>query len=223
VATISNAPLAGLLTVLAPGPVELTATFEGTQANFSFTVTSATLTQLSILPAPPSGPTGVAVPLRAQGIFSDGSRLDLTQQARWSSANPALVAVSNAPDSRGSAMALAPGTTTLSASVTRPDTTVVTGNASFVGTAAVVVGIDILPARVTLSLAGTDSVGLRASAQLSDGTTQDVSGQVNWSVQTNAIAGVTSSGELTGLKTGNTTVLAGLGAVVGSAPVTVGP
>jgi hypothetical protein len=100
---------------------------------------------------------------------------------------------------------------------------VVTGGASFVGTAAVVVGIDIIPARVTLSLAGTDLAVLRATAQLSDGTTEDVSGQVNWSVQSAAIAEVTSSGQLTGLKTGNTTVQAGLGEVVGSAPVTVGP
>lgn len=223
VASISNGPQAGLLTAQTPGPVVVTAMFEGTAANLSFAVTSATLTQLTILPVALSGPVGVAVALQAQGTFSDGSRLDLTQQARWSSANPALVAVSNAPDSRGNAMALTPGTSTLSASVTRPDTSVVTGSASFVGGAAVVVGVDIIPAHVALSLSGTASVTLRATAQLSDGTTRDVSAEVTWSVQGTAIAEVTASGALTGLKTGDTTVFATLAGLVGSAPVTVGP
>jgi Bacterial Ig-like domain (group 2) len=46
---------------------------------------------------------------------------------------------------------------------------------------------------------------------------------VTWSVENTAVAVVTSSGQLTAVKTGDTTALATLGAVVASAPVTVSP
>jgi trimeric autotransporter adhesin len=223
VASVANGPHSGLLTARLPGSAQLTASFEGTEATATVVVSSATLAAVTILPSAPSSPVGVEVPLVAQGSFTDGSDFDLTQQARWSSANPAQVAVSNGERSRGVAMALVPQASSIAASVLRPDSTVVTGSVPFVGGAAVVAGIEIFPASVTLSLSGGPSASLQASAHLSDGTTQDVSAQVSWSVQSSVVAQVTTSGELTALKTGDTTVQAKLGQVVGSAAVAVGP
>jgi trimeric autotransporter adhesin len=223
VASISNGALAGLLEAHLPGSTSVAAAFEGSQATTSASVSSATLTSVTILPSGPGGPVGVEVPLQARGDFTDGSHFDLTGQARWASASPALVSVSNGEQTRGSAMALFFGTTTVSASVARPDATVVTGSASFVTSPAIPVGVEILPASVLLSLSNSPTVGLRANAHLSDGTTRDVSALVTWSVENTAVAVVTSSGQLTAVKTGDTTAFATLGAVVASAPVTVSP
>jgi hypothetical protein len=223
VASLANGPNGGVLSAQAPGAAQLTAMFEGREATASVNVTSAVLSGLTILPNSPSSPVGVALPLEARGNFSDGSHFDLTQQARWSSADTALVAVSNSPESRGVAMALVPGTSSVLASVTTPDSTVVNGSVSFVSSPAAVVGIDILPASVILSLSGNPSLSLRATAQLSDGTTRDASTEVSWSVGSGGFAEITASGQLTALKTGDTTVFAGLDTVVGSAPVTINP
>ena len=223
VASVANGPHAGLLTALSSGAVQVAAMFEGIESNVPLTVTTATLDGLTILPAAPNSPVGVGIQLQAQGNFSDGSQYDLTQQARWSSANAALLAVSNGPQSRGIAMPLVSGTSTISASFISPDATVTAGSVPFVGGPPAVVGIEIVPAQVTLSLSGTASVNLRATGHLSDGSARDVSAQVSWNVQNSAIAVVTASGQLTALNTGNTLVLAGLGTLVGSAPVEVNP
>ena len=116
-----------------------------------------------------------------------------------------MVAVSNGAETRGMAMALVAESSSVAASVIRPDLTVVTGSAPFVGGAAVVTGVEILPASIMLSLSAGGTVKLRANAHLSDGTVEEVSTQVGWSLQSSGIAEVTASGELTALKTGATT------------------
>ena len=120
-------------------------------------------------------------------------------------------------------MALAPGDVTVSASVIRPDGSTATGSATFVAAPALLVGVDVIPASVVLSLSATSSVALKASAQLSDGTTRDVSALATWSVQAPGIAQVTASGELTAVEVGSTSVSATVGTLIGSAPVNVTP
>ncbi len=223
VASISNGQAGGKLVTAAPGSAQLTASFGGTTASTSVNVSAAVLTALDILPAAPTGAVGVEVPLRVQGTYSDGTQLDLTLQARWSSASPALVAVSNAAQSRGATMALAPGSTTISAFVLRPDGSVLATSAAFVGGPALPVGVEVVPASVVLSLSGMPTLALQARAHLSDGTTRDVSTAATWSVQTADIAQVSASGTLTALKAGTTTVSATYGSITGSSPLAVGP
>jgi hypothetical protein len=223
VASISNGQNAGLLVGHLPASAQLTAAFEGSETTVSVTVTAAVLTGLTILPGGPTGAVGVEVPMQAQGEFADGSNFDLTKQVRWSSASPTLVAVSNGVQSRGAAMALSSGSATIFASFVRPDATVATGSATFIGSPAVPVGVEISPATVNLSLSTSPSVSLQASAEFSDGTSRDASTLVTWSVQSVAVAEVTASGQLTAVATGETAVLATLGTLSGSAPVHVSP
>jgi trimeric autotransporter adhesin len=223
VASVSNGVHSGLLAAHLSGSAQLTAAFEGSKATAAVTVNSAALTALTILPDDPTGPVGVQVQLQAQGSYSDGSQFDLTQQTRWTTTNAAQLAVSNGEQTRGVAMALLAGTTTVFASVTRPDTTLVTGSASFVGGPTVPMGVEIFPASVVLSLQSTPSVSLSASAHMSDGTTRDASALVAWSVENTALATVSSDGQLTALKAGITTVLATLGSLTGAAKVSVSP
>jgi hypothetical protein len=223
VASVSSGPEAGLLRAKQPGTSLLSATYEGMQAAVSVTVNAVSLTGITILPSAPTGALGVAVPLQAIGNFADGTQYDVTAQARWSSASPSFTAVSNGRNTQGMAVALLAGTTSLSASVARPDTTVATGSVSFVGSPSVTVGIEVVPASVTLSLSGDASVALRADAHLSDGTVRDVSSSVSWSVEGSSVAAVTAAGVLSAVKTGTATVLATLGGLSGTAPVQVSP
>jgi trimeric autotransporter adhesin len=221
--SVSNGPAAGVLVGHLPGSAEVTATFEGSVTTASVMVSSATLTGLAIQPAGPTGAVGVEVPLHAQGEFTDGSLFDVTAQARWSTASPAAVAVSNGPQSRGVAMALLAASSTIFASFLRPDTTVATGSTTFVGNPAIPVGVEILPPSIALSLSTGPSITLRASARFSDGSSRDVSAQVSWSVENPAVAEVTPSGQLSAQTSGNTLVLATLGSLSGSAPLQVTP
>ncbi len=223
VASVSSGQAGGVLATATPGSAQLTASFGGSTASTSVNVTAAVLTGLSILPAGPTGPVGVEVPLRVQGTYSDGTQLDLTAQARWSSASPALLAVSNGERSRGAAMALAPGSTTVSAFVLRPDGSVLGTSAPFVGGPALPVGVEIAPASVVLSLSGKPTLAVQARAHLSDGTTRDVSTAATWAVQAADIAQVTALGALTAFRAGSTNVSATYGSVTGSAPLTVVP
>jgi hypothetical protein len=223
VVSVSNGAAAGVLVGHLPGSAQVTAAFEGSVVTSSLTVSSATLSGVAIQPAGPTGAVGVEVPLRAIGEFTDGSVFDVTNQARWSTASPEVVAVSNGTLTRGVAMALLSSSTTLFASFVRPDTTVATGSATFVGSPAVPVGVEILPPAISLSLSTGPSITLQASARFSDGSSRDVSAQVSWSVANPAVAEVTPSGQLSGLTAGNTQVLATLGSLSGSAPVHVTP
>ena len=223
VASIASGQAGGTLRAVAPGAAQLTASFAGTTASTAVNISAALLSGLTILPAAATGAVGVEVPLRAQGTFSDGSQLDLTAQTRWASANPSLVAISNGAQTRGAAMALAEGTTGVTALVTRPDGTVVSTSATFLGAAALPVGVDVTPQPVTLSLASQVTLPLQARVLLSDGTTRDVSSAATWSVLAPGVAQVTSAGVLTAVATGTTTVSATYGSVIGTAEVTVIP
>jgi Bacterial Ig-like domain (group 2)/PQQ enzyme repeat len=97
----------------------------------SLTVTSATLTSLSITPTNPSATVGGKVQFMATGTYSDGSTQDLTNSVTWASATLATASI----DVSGLATALAPGTTTISASLNAlTGATMLTVTAAAVGT-----------------------------------------------------------------------------------------
>ncbi len=72
-------------------------------------------------------------------------------------------------------------------------------------------------------LALGQSVPTKAIGTYSDGTTQDVTGTVAWTSAASAIAGVGSSGVVTGAGQGNTTITATDGSINGTIFVTVTP
>jgi trimeric autotransporter adhesin len=223
VASVSNGPRGGLLTASLSGSTQLTVLFEGVQASAQVMVSQASLSSLSISPAYPGGPLGIAVPLRAFGTFSDGSQFDLTAQTRWGSPTPTRLAVSNGETTRGLAMALVEGTSDVLAAVARPDASVVTTSTGFLGGPATLVGISISPGNVVLSLSASPSSALTATASLSDGATRDVTHAVVWSVADSSVAQVTSGGELTAVGIGSTQVSAALGSLVGTARLQANP
>jgi trimeric autotransporter adhesin len=112
VATISNTSGSiGLATGIQPGSVTISAVFNGQVGTGILTVTNATLNSIAITPASASITAGAGQAFTAKGTFSDGSVINITNQASWSSSNPMVATIT----ANGSASGLVAGTTTISA------------------------------------------------------------------------------------------------------------
>jgi 6-phosphogluconolactonase len=116
VATISNSPPTnGLANSLAVGTATITASLDSLTTSTTLTVTPATLSFLEVTPGGAGTTPGGTIQFTATGIFTDGTRQDLTNSADWSSSNTAVATISNSTGSKGLATAIAIGTTTITA------------------------------------------------------------------------------------------------------------
>lgn len=77
------------------GPVTVTATLGGVSATARFTITTPppVLTTITVTPATASVVAGSTRQFSAQGLYSDGSTLDVTSSATWTSNNTAVATV----------------------------------------------------------------------------------------------------------------------------------
>jgi hypothetical protein len=113
VATISAA---GLASAVAKGSTTIEASMSGVNGSTALTVTVpvvGTLQSIAVTPANPSIAKGATEQFTATGNYSDGSTLNLTSQATWSSSNASIATINAA----GLASAVATGTTTIQASL----------------------------------------------------------------------------------------------------------
>ncbi|MDP5210371.1 Ig-like domain-containing protein, partial [Microbulbifer sp. 2205BS26-8] len=207
----------GEVVTVAVGSTSLAATLEGIISNgVLVTVTSAVLTSIQVTPTVTvtavNLPAGYSQQLAALGIFSDDSTLDITASVNWFSDDTAIATV----DSLGELMAVAVGSTSVSAS---QDGTI-SNTVSVTVTNAVLTGIQVTPAMV--SLPADYSQQLTALGNFSDGSTLDITTSVNWFSDDTAIATVDSLGELMAVAAGSTSVSANQdGIVSNTVPVTV--
>jgi len=209
VATINAAGLASGLIV---GSTTITAASGTVQGTAMLTVTSPVLASVAVTPANASIAAGERQQFTATGTYSDGSVQNLTNAATWTSSGPAIASVSPS----GAAVALAVGTATISATAGS-----FTGTASLTVTPPVIIGLNVVPA--TLSMVLGSSRQFQAIATLSDGTTQDMTGTVAWSSTDPNIATVSSGGLASAAQVGSTTILAQSNGLTGSAQITVVP
>lgn len=147
---------------------------------------------------------------------SDGSTQDLTESATWTSSEPSVATVSNTAGTRGSvtASSAAGGSTLITATI---------NGISAVST------VNVSGAELVAFLANNVEqrvpVGFRRQlpvvAQFNDESTSDVSASVTYTVADASVVSCSSTGELTGLAAGTTTVTATDGSVSRAFPVTV--
>lgn len=217
VAAISNAPATtGTLTGLASGATTVHATLDGVTGTTMVTVTDARLVALAASPATLSAPTGVATPLVLTGTFSDGTTIDVSSTASWSSSDPAVMAVS----ARGVATGLAPGTATVTGTVAAAlgaravmiDVTI---------TAAELASIGVTPALSTVATGST--LQLDAQGVWTDGTTTALTSQVTWTTADDTKLAVAPTGLATALGAGIVRVTARMGELSGIVDVVVTP
>ena len=168
-----------------------------------------TLVSISVTPQTASIAPGTTIPFRALENFSDGSAVDVTSSATWSSATPAVATVSNL----GVATAVGAGSTTISAAFGG-----LAGSATL--TVAALQSITISPANPGVTLVG-GTQQFSATGTLSNGATQNLTGQVIWNSSSPATTTINpTTGLATGVAPGTTQITATSGTIV-SAPVTL--
>ena len=206
-----NTAIPSRVTGVAQGAATLTARVGNVVSTpFTLTVSAATLSSVTITPAPLSIAKGLTRQFTANGTFTGGADQDITFDVTWASSVPAVAAVSDAADSKGFAKSLTVGSTTISATLgNKSDSTLLTV------TAPVLQSITVLPANP--SILTLSAKKFTASGTYSDGTTSDITSQVAWDSSNTNIATITASGgTATTLSQGTTTIKAALGSVSGT-------
>jgi trimeric autotransporter adhesin len=150
---------------------------------------------------------GGTVQFSAMGTYSDGSTADCTGQVIWNSSDSAIASISYS----GLATAVTLGNTDITAAIN--------GTISNV----VVLEIDPVAAATLTSIAVSRTVvanlpvgkteQFSALGSYSDGTTQDITSQVNWTSTYVDVATISAAGLATGLKPGQTDISATLAGV----------
>ena len=206
VATVS--PSGGLVTAIAPGAVSLSASLNGKSGTTKLTVTAATATGIAVTPSVSTLSPGTAAQFSAIGTFSDGTTHDLSAAVLWSTSDAALAKI----DASGLASAMAPG---------RISVTAICQNASLCGSlsstatlnvsAATLVSIAVTPTTSTLTLGTAQQ--FTATGTYSDGSTQNLSRQVNWASSAPAVASIDAQGIASALGAGTTGITATLASV----------
>jgi trimeric autotransporter adhesin len=181
-ATVSNtSSTKGLVTGVAVGTAQIKATLNGITGSTTVTVTAAALTSITVTPANPSIADGTTVQLTATGNYTDGTTQNLTNQASWTSAN-GNATVSNTSPTNGLVTGVAAGTVQIKAALSGK-----TGSTTVTVTPAVVISITVTPVNPTL-IRTNFYVFMHATANFSDGSTQDVTLQAGWtSSNTNVV------------------------------------
>src|SRR5262249_4712719 len=149
---------------------------------------------------------------------SDGTTEDLTNQVSWTSGNNAIAQVSNVTGTQGLVTGLSVASTSIIATFKGMQ-----GLATVAVTAATLTSLSIT-VRVSSIAKGT-AVEVTVTGIFSDGTTEDLTRQVNWISGNNAIEQVSdvlvTKGLVTGLSVGSSSIIATLNGIQASATITV--
>ena len=165
------------------------------------------VTALAVSPVGASLANGTFVQLTATATLEDGTLVDVSSQATWSSSDP-----SAAVSTKGLVSGLLPGAAVVSASFAGQ-----TAQTDVTVTAATLQKVVVSPPTNTVA-AGT-STQFTALAQFSDGTTQDVTPFATWSAS--GTASVNGTGLATGTLAGNGQIDASFNGQSGQAALTV--
>jgi uncharacterized protein YjdB len=210
VATVSG----GLATGVALGSATITATSATISGSGTLTVTAAMLTSIAVTPVDPSIALGTTLPMIATGTYSDGSTLVLTKSATWTTSNAAIATVSN----QGVATGVALGSATVTATVGA-----ISGSTVLTVSPTALVSIAVTPAIPVIALGATEQ--FTATGTYTDGSTQNITGTVQWSSATPSVATISNAapkqGLATGVGPGSTTITATSGSISGSTTLTV--
>lgn len=208
----SVAPVApgGLVTGAGTGAAYVSASAGGKMAGTTVTVVAAALRSITVTPANPTLPVGVAQQFTATGSYSDGTTHDITATVTWASSSVGVAAVSTG----GLVDALAIGTATITAT-----SGAISGSTLVTVSPVALLSISVAPGTVTVP-AGIGQ-NFTATGHYSDGTTQDLTATATWSSSATSIATVVAGGAATAVSSGTATVRATSGTVSGSATLTV--
>lgn len=194
-ATIDSSGQAQAINV---GDATITATFDGQKSSGSLlTITPALISQIQVTPVNASVPAGENQQFQVTAIYDDSSQQDVTAQASWSSSNPAFATV----NASGLAQGIAEGSSTIQAKFEGKS-----ASATLTITAAIFTNVEIAPSIVSLPSGRTEQ--FTATANFSDGSTQDVTTSVSWLSNDTSIATIDAFGTGLALDQGTTSIYA---------------
>ena len=213
-ATVSNDPASkGLATALKVGVETITATFGvATPATTQLTVTSPILQSIAVTPANSTVSVSTQpVNFTATATYSDATTAVVNSTATWKSSNISVATIT----AGGVATTVAAGTTTISATLNG-----ITGTTNLTVTA---VTLNLTPPSLTLTtVAGASHTGqFILTATPVGGTALDVTNSSTWVSSVPTVASVNTTGFVTGVSVGSTTITATYGGQSVSANVTV--
>jgi YD repeat-containing protein len=221
--TSSNSSVAlmigqGLFQRSSPGVATITATYNAFIGYAYIKVLD--LTSISITPQSPTIPFGTTLQFTALGRFSDGSSQDVTSATSWSSDQSAIATIGNATGSQGLADGISVGSVAITA--------VCAGNSAST-TLAVTQGTpsSLVVSPGTVSIPKAVQQTFTAAGVFPDGSIRTETTAVTWSSSNPAVATISNSpgsqGTATDVGVGTTTIMAALGALTGSASLTLTP
>jgi uncharacterized protein YjdB len=197
--SVVNISTSGLATGVGIGSATVTATAGGQSATTgAIQISAPALSSINITPGNPSIAAGTTQQFTAIGTFSDATTEDLTDQVVWASSTPSVATINQ----YGVAESGTAGSTQIFASY--EGVTASTGTVQVTG--ASLTGFTISP--TTGSVAKGTTQQFTASGTFSDGTTENLTSQVNWSTSDSTILTINSAGLATGVGTGSASVSA---------------
>lgn len=212
VASVSSV---GLLQSVREGITHVSATMGGFTTGADVTVGPAVLLRVDLVanPATPiSVPQGLTTQLNATGTYTDGTQVDLTSSAIWTSSATGIATVSN-----GFVQTKAQGTTVVTATYGGKS-----GSVSIVVTTPVLSSISVTPGSPSVPL-GLTTLTLAATGVYSNGAEVTLTNQVTWESTSPFVATVNSNGAVVTHAGGSTIIYASFNGASGFTPVTVGP
>ena len=193
--TIATVSSSGVVNALSPGEARIAASAMGKSATATVTVSAREVASVVVSPSTISMRVGVSAPLQVQTLDADGSVLT-GRAISWASSNSAVATVS----AQGTVTGVSAGAATITATSEGR-----TGQAAVNVTLTPVQTITVSPTLDTLGI-GTER---SYSAVLRDAAGTILTGRaVAWSSSNVSIATVSSTGVVTGLAAGTTTITA---------------
>jgi hypothetical protein len=201
---------AGLVTGMGGGQTRVTATLDGQAAVADVDVSAPQVVAIELAPGAQEAPLGAVLAWTATAVFDDDTRREITAEAQWATGDAAIARIT----AQGEVTTTGEGQTTVSATwrETTGETTVTVHAAELRS-----VAVSPNPARVVIG----ETLQLTATGTYSDGSTEDVTEQAQWTLADEAAVTVSNApgtrGLLTSVELGETTVRASLGAALSPA------
>ncbi len=209
-ASVATITTGGMVTTAGTGTSSIKAVLGAVSGSATLTVTAATLVSIAVTAPSLSIAKGTSEQFTATGTYSDSSTQNITGSVTWSSQTTSVATITTG----GMVTTAGTGTSSIKAV-----SGAVSGSATLTVTAATLVSIAVTAP--SLSVAKGSSEQFTATGTYSDSSTQNITSSVTWSSQTASVATITTGGMVTAAGTGTSSIKAVLGAVSGSATLTV--
>jgi hypothetical protein len=215
VATIDNA---GLATTLASGSTTITGAWQGIESSASLFVTDAILNAITVTPEAATIAQGTSLQFQAEGSYSDGTFMDITDMVDWQSTDDGIGIVYT----DGLAEGIAPGQADITASYDVGGN-IISDTAVLTVSDAVIESIIVTPENSTIQVGENQQYS--ATGTFSDGSEQDITELATWLTTNNSVGTVSNSSDSRGLfssiASGATDIKASFGGISGETLLTV--